>query len=122
MGAQAGWGVGGAALHYYANFPRLLPNDFRIKSEHGRAHDWPISYDDVAPWYDKVAHEIGVSGDAAAEELWRPKGQPYPMPPMKTFRNGEVWLKGFRRQRHPHGAGRGRDELDRIQGPPGLHL
>jgi choline dehydrogenase-like flavoprotein len=95
MGAQAGWGGGGAALHYYANFPRLLPNDFRLKSEHGRAHDWPISYDDVAPWYDKVAHEIGVSGDAAAEELWRPKGQPYPMPPMKTFRNGEVWLKGF---------------------------
>src|SRR5262249_19663612 len=25
---QAGWGVGGAALHYFANFPRLLPNDF----------------------------------------------------------------------------------------------
>ena len=31
---QAGWGVGGAALHYFANFPRLLPNDFKIKSEH----------------------------------------------------------------------------------------
>jgi choline dehydrogenase-like flavoprotein len=49
MGAQGGWGVGGATLHYYANFPRLLPNDFRIRSEHNRAHDWPISYDDVAP-------------------------------------------------------------------------
>jgi choline dehydrogenase-like flavoprotein len=95
MGAQGGWGVGGAALHYFANFPRLLPNDFRIKSEHGRAHDWPISYDDVAPFYDKVAQEIGVSGDAGAEEIWRPKGKPYPMPPMKTFRNGQVWLKGF---------------------------
>jgi choline dehydrogenase-like flavoprotein len=95
MGYQGGWGVGGAALHYFANFPRLLPNDFRIKSEHDRAHDWPISYDDVAPWYDKVAHEIGVSGDAKAEELWRPKGQAYPMPPMKTFKNGRVWLKGF---------------------------
>ena len=95
MGAQGGWGVGGAALHYFANFPRLLPNDFRIKSEHNRAHDWPISYDDVAPYYDKVAQEIGVSGDAKAEELWRPKGQSYPMPPMKTFRNGRVWLKGF---------------------------
>jgi choline dehydrogenase-like flavoprotein len=52
---QAGWGVGGAALHYFANFPRLLPNDFKIKSEHGRALDWPISYSDVAPYYDKVA-------------------------------------------------------------------
>jgi choline dehydrogenase-like flavoprotein len=95
MGYQGGYGVGGAALHYFANFPRLLPNDFRIKSEHNRAHDWPISYEDVAPWYDNVAQEIGVSGDAKAEELWRPKGQPYPMPPMKTFRSGRVWLKGF---------------------------
>jgi choline dehydrogenase-like flavoprotein len=95
MGYQGGWGVGGAALHYFANFPRLLPNDFRIKSEHNRAHDWPISYDDVAPWYDRVAHEIGVSGDAKAEELWRPRGQAYPMPPMRTFKNGRVWLKGF---------------------------
>jgi len=92
---QAGWGVGGAALHYFANFPRLLPNDFKIKSEHGRALDWPISYGDVAPFYDRVATDIGVSGDAKAEELWRPAGAPYPMPPMKTFRNGEIWLKGF---------------------------
>jgi len=92
---QAGWGVGGAALHYFANFPRLLPNDFKIKSEHGRALDWPISYGDVAPYYDRVAEDIGVSGDAKAEEIWRPPGKPYPMPPMKTFRHGEIWLKGF---------------------------
>jgi choline dehydrogenase-like flavoprotein len=92
---QAGWGVGGAALHYFANFPRLLPNDFKVKSEHGRGLDWPINYSDVAPWYDKVAGDIGVSGDAKAEEIWRPAGDPYPMPPMKTFRHGEIWLKGF---------------------------
>src|SRR6202047_3404838 len=44
---------------------------------------------------DKVALDVGVSGDAKAEEIWRPAGEPYPMPPMKTFRNGQVWLKGF---------------------------
>jgi choline dehydrogenase-like flavoprotein len=93
--AQGGWGVGGAALHYFANFPRLLPTDFRIKSEHNRARDWPISYSDVAPFYDKVAREIGVSGDAKAEQRWRPAGAAYPMPPMKTFRNGDIWMKGF---------------------------
>jgi choline dehydrogenase-like flavoprotein len=92
---QAGWGVGGAALHHFANFPRLLPGDFKVKSEHGRALDWPISYADVAPYYDKVAADIGISGDAKAEEIWRPAGKPYPMPPMKTFRSGEIWLKGF---------------------------
>ena len=47
---QAGWGVGGAALHYFANLPRFLPNDLQIKSEHNRALDWPISYQDVAPY------------------------------------------------------------------------
>jgi choline dehydrogenase-like flavoprotein len=93
-GYQSGWGVGGAALHYFANLPRLLPNDFKVKSEHGRGLDWPITYQDLAPWYDRVAQDIGVSGDAKAEELWRPAGKPYPMAPMKTFRHGEVWLKG----------------------------
>src|SRR6266567_2822196 len=65
-GYQSGWGVGGAALHYFANFPRLLPNDFKIRSEYGRALDWPISYQDVAPYYDKVAQDVGVSGGAKA--------------------------------------------------------
>jgi len=90
---QSGWGVGGAALHYFANFPRLLPTDFKMKSEHNRGLDWPISYQDVARYYDKVAQDVGVSGDAQAEELWRPAGKPYPMAPMKTFRNGEIWVK-----------------------------
>ena len=72
IGYHGGWGVGGAALHWFANVPRLLPNDFKIKSEHNRAHEWPIAYEDVAPWYDKVAHDIGISGDAKAEQLWRP--------------------------------------------------
>jgi len=92
---QAGWGVGGAALHYFANFPRLMPNDFKVKTEHGKGLDWPINYADIAPYYDKVARDVGVSGDARAEEIWRPAGEPYPMPPMKTFRGGEVWKKGF---------------------------
>jgi choline dehydrogenase-like flavoprotein len=92
---QAGWGVGGAALHYFANFPRLMPNDFKVKTEHGKGLDWPIDYSDVAPYWDKVARDVGVSGDAKAEEIWRPAGEPYPMPPMKTFPGGEVWKKGF---------------------------
>ena len=43
IGYHGGWGVGGAALHWFANVPRLLPNDFKIKSEHNRADDWPIA-------------------------------------------------------------------------------
>jgi choline dehydrogenase-like flavoprotein len=90
-----GWGSGGAALHHSANYPRLLPDDFNVKSAYGRALDWPISYADLAPYYDRAAREVGVSGDAKAEERWRPPGEPYPMPPLRTFRHGEVWLPGF---------------------------
>src|SRR5204863_468333 len=91
---QSGWGVGGAALHYFANFPRLLPNDFKMKSEHNRGLDWPISYQDVAPHYDKVARDVGVSGDAKAEETWRPAGAPYPNPRL---------LLNSATERHPKG-------------------
>jgi choline dehydrogenase-like flavoprotein len=89
-----GWGTGGAALHHSANYPRLLPDDFTMKSDHGGL-DWPISYADLAPYYDRAAREIGISGDAKAEERWRPPGEPYPMPPLRKFRHGEVWVKGF---------------------------
>ncbi|HZP76127.1 MAG TPA: GMC family oxidoreductase [Pseudolabrys sp.] len=94
-GFNFGHGTGGAALHYFANFPRLLPSDFKVKSQYGRGLDWPISYDDLSPYYDKVARDVGVSGDDKAEEIWRPKGEAYPMPPLKSFRHGQVWLKGF---------------------------
>ena len=67
----------------------------RMMVEHGRGLDWPMSYMDLAPYYDRVAQEIGISGDAKAEERWRPPGAPYPMPPLKSFRHGDVWLKGF---------------------------
>ena len=92
---QAGWGTGGAALHYFANFPRLLPNDFLVKSTYGKGLDWPIDYADIAPYWDKVADDVGVSGDAKAEEIWRPPGKPYPMPPMKIFPGGDAWKRGF---------------------------
>jgi choline dehydrogenase-like flavoprotein len=91
---QGAYAVGGAALHYFAQFPRYLPTDFKMKSEHNRGHDWPIGYEDLAPYYDQVAADVGVSGDAKAEEKWRPAGKPYPMPPMKIFPAGKVWLKG----------------------------
>ena len=87
---QSGWGVGGAALHYFANFPRLLENDFNVKSAHkGSLADlvWR-----GRALFDKVAAESAFRA-AKGEEIWRSAAS-HPMPPMKTFRNGNVWLKG----------------------------
>ncbi|HXM84418.1 MAG TPA: GMC family oxidoreductase N-terminal domain-containing protein, partial [Stellaceae bacterium] len=91
---NTGSGFGGAALHHYANWPRLHPEDFRMKTQYGRGLDWPISYAELRPYYDRIQIEVGVSGDAKAE-VWRPPGAPYPLPALKTFRQAEVMAKGF---------------------------
>jgi choline dehydrogenase-like flavoprotein len=91
---NAGFGVGGAAMHHYAVYPRLHPEDFNMRSTHGRGLDWPIQYADLAPFYDEVQKEVGIAGDAA-KEPWRPQGAPYPMPPVPVFPQGEAIARGF---------------------------
>ena len=91
---NSAFGVGGAAMHHYAVWPRLHPEDFEMRSRHGRGHDWPIRYADLAPFYDQVQKEAGIAGDAA-REVWRPPGEPYPMPPVNVYPQGEVIARGF---------------------------
>lgn len=95
-GFAVGWGLGGSALHHYAGWPRLHPEDFRLHTIYGRGLDWPITYDELRPHYDRIQLEMGVSGDAQAE-IWRPPGLPYPMPPLKVYRHGELIAGGFRK-------------------------
>ncbi|MCU0757829.1 MAG: GMC family oxidoreductase [Steroidobacteraceae bacterium] len=93
---STGSGTGGAALHHYATWPRFHPDVFRMRSVHGRGLDWGLDYDTLRPWYDRVQREVGVSGDAAREP-WRGPGEPYPMPPLRTFAHGDLLAEGFRR-------------------------
>jgi choline dehydrogenase-like flavoprotein len=60
--------VGGATIHYGALWTRLLPSDFRVHTLDGVGDDWPISYWDLAPYYDKIDRLMSVSvhpGDPA---------------------------------------------------------
>jgi choline dehydrogenase-like flavoprotein len=91
---NVGWGTGGAALHHYAVWPRLHPEDFTLASRHGRALDWPIDYADLRPWYDLIQQEVGISGDHE-QESWRPEGEPYNQPAVPVFAHGSVIARGF---------------------------
>lgn len=91
---NAGWGFGGAALHHYGTWPRLQAEDFEMARRYGKGLDWPIGYDALRPHYDRMQNEVGLSGDAEAE-VWRPEGDPYPMPPLKTFAHAKVIKRGF---------------------------
>ncbi len=93
-GFNNGWGIGGAALHHYGTWPRLMPSDFTMKSDHGKGLDWPLGYDDLRPYYDRIQEEVGVSGDAEAE-VWRPAGAPYPLPPLQQFAQARLLSRGF---------------------------
>ncbi|MED5314833.1 MAG: GMC family oxidoreductase, partial [Pseudomonadota bacterium] len=91
---NAGSGTGGSAIHHYGVWLRMHEGDFSLKKDHGVGLDWPLNYADLAPHYDRVQAEVGLSGDAS-QERWRPPGAPYPMPPLPLFAQSKVLAKGF---------------------------
>ncbi len=72
--------VGGSTAVYTAQFPRMKPSEFRKGVEHGLAPDWPVAYEDLAPYYDATDRSLGVSG-LAGDPAMPPQGA-YPMPPL----------------------------------------
>jgi choline dehydrogenase-like flavoprotein len=56
--------VGGRTIMWGRQSYRLSDYDFKAKTHDGYGEDWPISYQDLAPYYDKVEAFIGVSGTA----------------------------------------------------------
>ena len=91
---NAGHGFGGAAMHHYAVWPRYHPEDMQERMLYGRGLDWPMEYDQLRPWYDRVQEDVGMSGDAE-KEIWRPPGAPYPLPPLPVFEHGHILARGF---------------------------
>ncbi len=94
--------VGGSSNHYTANFWRFHEIDFKERSVLGAIPgtafaDWPITYDELEPYYTKVEWEVGVSGLAYASPFDPPRTKPYPMPPMPVKSSGVLFEKGARK-------------------------
>jgi len=93
-------GVGGSSVHFTANYWRLHPVDFRERSLLGEIAgtgfaDWPISYEELEPYYTRVDWEIGVSG--APGPFDPPRSRPYPVPPLPVKSSGVLFERGARR-------------------------
>jgi len=87
--------VGGGTLSYGAMAWRYLPQDFRMRSIYGAPagsslEDWPISYDDLEPYYEKAEYEIGISGDDSGTPFHGPRRRPLPMPPLPPNREFQI--------------------------------
>jgi choline dehydrogenase-like flavoprotein len=61
-------GPGGTTLHWLGSTPRMLPNDFKMKELYGHGVNWPISYEDLMPFYEMAELEIGVSGSVKDQQ------------------------------------------------------
>ncbi len=85
--------VGGLAMHWGAVTPRYSPDDFKLKSMHGVFEDWPISYDDLDPFYQEAEERMGVSGEQGPAAM-DPRGKPFPMPGLPLSHNLQQ-LKGW---------------------------
>ncbi len=90
--SESGWDfwngncVGGSSNFMSGFFYRLKPEDFRLLSEFGpiagaNIADWPISYEELEPWYTRVETEVGISGKVVDHPLAEPRSSadfPYP--------------------------------------------
>jgi choline dehydrogenase-like flavoprotein len=97
--------VGGGTVHWDAKVPRFWRQDFKGRSELGPVDganiaDWPLTYDELAPYYDRVERRLGVQGDRGAMPAatlgQAPRAHAFPMPPNPPMYAGEILAEGAR--------------------------
>ncbi len=112
-----GRGIGGASVHWTSQFWRFLPADFQHRSHNIQRYgknkipadmtvqDWPITYDQLEPYYDKVDYDIGAAGAAGnlggqilpgGNPYEAPRSRPYPLPPHPTTIHGQLFAGACR--------------------------
>jgi choline dehydrogenase-like flavoprotein len=94
--------VGGGQLLYGGLMWRRPPIDFRMKSEYGSVsgatlEDWPFSYEDLEPFFEKAEYEMGVSGEGGVNPFEGKRNKPYPCPPI-GLQPGDEAVKAKARQ------------------------
>ena len=91
-GGQNFWNgsaVGGSSNFMSGYFHRMKPQDFKLLTTYGsiegsNVEDWPISYSDLEPYYEKVEREIGVSGKVVKHKYLEPRStKDFPYKPLR---------------------------------------
>lgn len=88
-------GVGGSATLYGAIWPRLTPSNFRSRTLHGYGEDWPLTYEELLPFYERTDREFGVSG-LGGNPAYPPGADP-PLPPLPIPKGGMRLARGHAR-------------------------
>lgn len=86
-------GVGGTSLLYGGHWCRMMSVDFEMHTRFGVADDWPLGYEDLAPYYEYVETLAGVSG-LTGNPLY-PDGSPVRLPPLPVGQLGRAAIRGM---------------------------
>lgn len=70
---------GGASNCWYGVTPRMLPNDFKVRSLYGVGYDWPLSYEELEPYYAETEAIMAISG--SEDGCPAPRSNSFPQPP-----------------------------------------
>jgi len=110
--------AGGGTVHYGSLSWRLHEDDFRARSqaierygvavipEDSSLADWPLSYADLEPFYDRAEYELGVSGKAGnlkgkkvegGNPFEAPRARDYPLPPLQVDQAGAIFESAARK-------------------------
>ena len=110
--------VGGGTVHYGAVSWRFHESDFRVRSQtierYGASAipedcsviDWPLSYADLEPYYDRTEYEIGVSGKAGnlqgrkiegGNVFEAPRRREFPLPPLFVDNSARIFEEGAKK-------------------------
>ncbi|MBN8882096.1 choline dehydrogenase-like flavoprotein [Salana multivorans] len=97
--------VGGGTTHWGGMVPRMTVDDFRMHSllgdiEGASLVDWPITYEELEPYYSRVEWEFGTSGLAGANRWEGPRSRGYPTKPSNLSQIGRVFATAMERLGH----------------------
>jgi len=87
-------GVGGSMTLFSAAWPRLTPSDFRVRTLDGVADDWPISYQELVPYYERIERDFGISG-LAGDPAYPHRDTSFPMPQVPIGKTGMAAVRGM---------------------------
>lgn len=100
-------GVGGTSIHWGTQSWRYRRDDFKERTTTVERYgeralpldsvvaDWPISYDDLEPYYDQVEYMVGVSGQGGSNPFESPRSRDYPMPPLRRMGYADMASKAM---------------------------
>ena len=94
--------VGSGTLSYGAMAWRFMEQDFKMRTLYGcpegsTLDDWPITYAELEPCYERAEWEIGVAGDDAQNPFAPPRRKPHPMPPFPYNREARLLVGAGRK-------------------------